>query len=215
MQHARKLGNTLIVLTLLAAAVHAGEVSFHYGFVGKHRTGGDSLTLIEDGTTLRSDEAFKLNVEYPAAVRFYVLYLSSEGEYALLYSSKGKNEGQQGIRFATLDWMTLDKNLGEEKFTLIASDKRLREFERSLARYQKSSGSSRERFQRRIHIILDKLERGPSSSTGVTLLQRLEKPVIGSVTFRGKKTSALASNALGYKASGERVALAIFTIQHQ
>ena len=117
--------------------------------------------------------------------------------------------------YETLGWMALDNNTGLETFILIASDEPLDMLEELVSNYERAKGKSRKRFHKRITQHLKDLEDGLVKVSGVSLTQRLEKPVIAGVTFRGTTEAELSENALTHEASGQRIALAVFEIGHQ
>ena len=212
----KHLKTGLIVLLLASVPnVQAGEVSFRYGFIGKQETGADNLVVIEAGATLHSGDPLKLNFEHSKGTWFYVCYRSTLDEYALLYSAKGRKSQQSEVAFGTLGWLALDQNVGEENFILIASEKRLKKLEKFLASYKKAKGKSRKRFFKRIHARIEELQGGQSAGKGVVLAQRLEKPVIGGVAFRGSQNDGISAKSLTHEASGDDVALTMFVIQHR
>jgi hypothetical protein len=202
----------LIVLLLASVPnVQAGEVSFRYGFIGKQGTGDESLVVIEAGATLHSGDPIKLNFEHSKGTWFYICYRSTLDEYALLYLAKGRKSQQSEVAFGTLGWLALDQNVGEEIFTLIASEKRLKQLEKAFKRYKNAKGNSRKRFFERIGVLIEKLWVQRSTDGGVVMPQRLEQPVIAAVKFRKTPISA---KSLVYDSLGDEVAVVTFVIQH-
>ena len=205
-----------IVLFLASVPnVQAGEVSFRYGFIGKQGTEDETLVVIEPGATLHSGDPLKLNFEHSKGTWFYICYRSTLDEYALLYSAKGRKSKKSEVAFGTLGWLALDQNIGEEYFILIASEKRLKKLEKFLASYKKAKGKSRKRFFKRIHALIEKFQGGQSAGKGAVLAQRLEKPVIGGVAFRGSQSDGISTKSLTHEVSGDDVALTMFVIQHR
>tara|TARA_Y100000780_G_C13617285_1_gene391052 strand:- start:95 stop:754 length:660 start_codon:yes stop_codon:yes gene_type:complete len=209
-----KIGFIVLLLAIVPNA-QAGEVSFRYGFIGKQGTGDETLVVIEAGATLHSGDPLKLNFEHSKGTWFYICYRSTLDEYALLYSAKGRKSKKSEVAFGTLGWLALDQNVGEENFILIASEKRLKKLEKFLASYKKAKGKSRKRFFKRIHALIEKLQGGQSAGKGAVLAQRLEKPVIGGVAFRGSQNDGISAKSLTHEASGDDVALTMFVIQHR
>ena len=201
------------LVVALAAPATAQELAFHYGLIGQHDD--QNLYVIEDGAVLASGAKLKLNFEYPEGNWFYVCYLSSTDEHALLYGSNTGLDANEQIIFDTLGWLALDENIGTETFTLIASEERLEDLEALFGHYGKANDKSRKRFAKRIARALEDLPGQLAGPSGVQLAQRLEKPIIGGVTFRGVSSNDLSQHSLNYKASGDRIAQAVFTIDHQ
>ena len=209
-----KIGFIVLLLAIVPNA-QAGEVSFRYGFIGKQGTGDETLAVIEAGATLHSGDPLKLNFEHSKGNWFYICYRSTLDEYELLYSAKGRKSKKSEVAFGTLGWLALDQNVGEENFILIASEKRLKKLEKFLASYKKAKGKSRKRFFKRIHALIEKLHGGQSPGKGAVLAQRLEKPVIGGVAFRGSQSDGISAKSLTHEAVGDDVALTMFVIQHR
>ena len=84
------LKNMVFVILFFSALIVAQDsndfLSFRYGFIGQKANNPDSLFLLEDGSVLNSGDWLKLNVEFEKGTYSYVIHLSSEEEYALLYT---------------------------------------------------------------------------------------------------------------------------------
>ena len=196
----------------LAAPASAQQLTFHYGFIGQHDD--QQLYIIEDRADLASGSKLKLNFEYPTGSWFYVCYLSSTDEHALLYASNtGLDANEQAI-FDTVGWLALDENIGTETFTLIASERRLETLETLFNNYSKASDKSRKRFAKRIARTLDDLQKQLKKSDSLQLTQRLDTPIMGGVTFRGVTGEEISQHSLSHKTNGDQIAKAIFVIQH-
>ena len=200
------------LVVALAAPAAAQPLTFHYGFIGQHDN--QQLYVIEDGAALASGAKLKLNFEYPEGNWFYVCYLSSTDEYALLYASNTGLDTNEQIIFDTLGWLALDDNVGTETFTLISSEARLEKLETLFDNYSKAGDKSRKRFAKRISRALEDLEKQLESSGTLKMTQRLETPIMGGVTFRGVTAEEISQHSLTHKASGNKVANAVFVIQH-
>jgi len=204
------------MLTLLAfepAGLAADPIDFHYGVIGEQPD--NALYVVDNDTEMRSGQTFKLNFQFTTGNWFYVTYLSSTGEYALLYgSSKGAYPDKE-LSFDTLGWFALDQNKGDETFTLIASEERLEDLEALFENYGKASAASKKRFAKRITNTLADLHKSLEGPEGTELVQRLDAPIMGGVTFRGVTNDEVTQHSLTHKATGERIAEAIFVIKHQ
>jgi hypothetical protein len=200
------------LVVALAGPATAQDLAFHYGLIGQHDD--QNLYVIEDGAVLASGAKLKLNFEYPEGNWFYVCYLSSTEEYALLYASNTGLDTNEQIIFDTLGWLALDDNVGTETFTLISSETRLGKLETLFNNYSKAGDKSRKRFAKRISRALEDLEKQMESSGTLKMAQRLDTPIMGGVTFRGVTAEEISQHSLSHKASGNNVAKAIFVIQH-
>ena len=201
-----------VCVAILTPQAIAQALTFHYGFIGQNDD--QQLYVIEDGAALTSGAKLKLNFEYAEGNWFYVCYLSSTDEYALLYASNTGLDTNEQIIFDTLGWLALDDNVGTETFTLISSEARLEKLETLFDNYSKAGDKSRKRFAKRISRALEDLEKQLESSGTLKMTQRLETPIMGGVTFRGVTADELSQHSLTHKASGSKVANAVFVIQH-
>ena len=201
-----------VCVAMLAPQAIAQALTFHYGFIGEHDN--QQLYVIEDGAALTSGAKLKLNFEYPEGNWFYVCYLSSTDEYALLYASNTGLDTNEKIIFDTLGWVALDDNVGTETFTLISSEARLEKLETLFDNYSKAGDKSRKRFAKRISRALEDLEKQLEPSGALKMTQRLETPIMGGLTFRGVTAEEISQHSLSHMASGSKVANAVFVIQH-
>ena len=211
----KRLAIRIIASLVMAVAglAAAQPLTFHYGFIGQHDN--QQLYVIEDGATLVSGAKLKLNFEYPDGNWFYVCYLSSTDEYTLLYASDRGLDSREQIIFDTLGWLALDDKVGTETFTLISSEVRLEKLETLFNNYSKAGDKSRKRFAKRISRALEDLEKQMEPSGTLKMTQRLETPIMGGVTFRGVTAEEISQHSLTHKASGSKVANAVFVIQHE
>ena len=208
-----KLVTQIVLLWLVASSLSAEGDVFRYGFVAKFST-DDNAVLVEDGATLMSGTEFKVNLSYPAVASMYVLRLSPKQEYSLLDLSKDIKRSPSGNDYDTSGWQVLADEVGDEVFYLIGSSVQLIEFEQTLKRYVESTGERRARFHQRIDALVKRYSRTPSGpSTG--LAQRLDRPVLGTVVFRGAKGQQDLSRALTHQLSGNDVLVATFVIRHR
>ena len=213
MKTIRFLAAMSLVTALQAAPAAADSVEFHYGFIGEQPD--NALYVVDNDAEMRSGQTFKLNFQFTTGNWFYVTYLSSTGEYALLYgSSKGAYPDNE-LSFDTLGWLALDQNKGDETFTLIASEERLDDLEALFEKYGKASAASKKRFAKRITNALEDLHKSLDGPEGTELVQRLDAPIMGGVTFRGVTNDEVTQHSLTHKATGERIAEAVFVIKHQ
>jgi hypothetical protein len=203
----------LLGVCLVPAPGWSGENPFRYGFVAKFST-GDNAVLVEDGATLKSGTQFKVNLSYPAVASMYVLHLSPKQVYSLLYIPKDIKGSPSDNHFDTSGWHRLGDETGDEVFYLIGSSARLIEFQQALKRYTTSTGERRARFHQRIDSLVKRYSRAPPG-TSTRLAQRLDRPVLGTVVFRGAKGQQDLSRALTHQLSGNDVMAAKFVIRHR
>ena len=191
-------------------------VSFQYGFIGQKPANPDSLFLLEDGSALNSGDQIKLNFEFEKGTYSYVVHLSSQKEYGFLYSSSSQEDiNIAETIFTTLGWIELDDQKGDEIFYLISTNERLVKLEDLLEKYDRAKRRSKKRFYKRIKAELDQLQSSKRAVGKEQLVKRLDKLVIGGVTFRGKMEGLVMEQSLTHKCEGNNVAISVFWIIHE
>ena len=201
--------NMVFVILFFSALLIAQDsndlISFRYGFIGQEADNPDGLFHVEDGSVLNSGDGFKLNFEFGKGTFSYVAHLSSKEEYALLYSSSSQEEPEKtDAIFTTLGWQSLDDVTGDEVFYLLSSGDRLQKLEDLFGKYNQAKGKSRRKFSKRIASELENLEKIDESKKSSQLVQRLEKPVMGGVTFRGSPVGLVMELNLTHKSESEK-----------
>ena len=212
--------NMVFVILFFSALLIAQDsnelISFRYGFIGQEEDNPDSLFIVEDGSVLNSGDGFKLNFEFGKGTFSYVAHLSSKEEYALLYSSSSQEETEKtDAIFTTLGWKILDNKTGDEVFFLLSSSDRLLKLENLFDKHNQAKGKSRRKFSKRIASELRDLEKIDDTKKSSQLVQRLEKPVMGGVTFRGGPVGLVMEQNLTHRSEGEKRTVAVFRIQHK
>ena len=213
----RSIGGVLILLGF-CANLWAQDTSFKYGVVGKHEDG--MLYIVDNNAALNSGSHLKVNFEFPSATWFYVFYLSSDDNYSLVYSFAPETSVDLETNYDSLGWLVLDENIGQERFIFVASEHQLDQLEELIFNYDNASGKSRERFQKRI---AKQFENFANPSEGgdqdendtIQLTRRLEKSVMGGVTFRSTSDEEISAHSLSYEATGSHRSMAKFQVQHQ
>ena len=174
---------TIVAWWLLCSSAPAQDISFRYGIIGMHDD--SSLFVIDDNMVLKSGTRLKINFKFPIDSWFYVCYLSSEENYKLVYNFDAAELCEKNAVHATLGWLLLDDQVGEEQFNLIASAHKLNELEELLYNYDQATGKSRKRFHKRITAQIENLRKNQAESPAMPLPRRLEKAEMGGVAFRG------------------------------
>ena len=193
--------------TILRSQTSDEVITFRYGFIGQKEVDQDSLFSISDGSILQSGDQIKLNFDFEKGTWFYVVTLSKEGEYGMLFSSSSQDTEETGHIFTSLEWQNLDPGNKPELFTLISSKSQLKKLEDLFVKYENAKGRSKKRFHKRIRIQLEKLQKFDPKETKEKLVQRLEKPVIGGVTYRGMIEGVIMEQSLTHTSSGKGVAI--------
>ena len=215
-----KIKNYLFLISVsFGFVIHAenmdNKVSFRYGFIGKKPTNLDSLFIVEDASALRSGDQLRLNVEFEKGTFSYIIYQSSQNEFGLLYSSSSQSEAEYSDAiYSTLNWRTLDNQVGDETFFLLSSQNRLFALEEHFKDYDQAKSKSKQRIGKKIARELDSFQNEEDKKSS-QLVQRLEKPVIGGVTFRGATEGLIMEQSLTHSAIGDERAIAVIKINHE
>ena len=206
----------ILHLGLISLSAQSESISFRYGFIAQGETIGDTLLTLDDRAELSTGDEVKLNIGFEKGTTCYIILLSSQNEYSLFYTSASHDysKSEDNI-FTTLPWFRLDKSTGEETFYLISSRTPLTEMEDLLDKYIKAKKQSRKRFHKRIEYVLKNLMPKQDSLNEGGLVARLDEPIIGGVTFRGKPDLIMLERALTHKCEGDNIAAATFRIVHK
>jgi hypothetical protein len=212
----RKLSYLLLLLLFCNPFLLAEEIDifFRYGLVAIESTNEDSIYIIEENTILKKGDKIRLNLEYQKGNFFYVLYHSSNEEIQMLFSSTSYNiKTESDSIFTALSWMEIEHTRAEERFYMISSNEQLINLENNYKNYINSRGKNKQKFYRQIENEIANLQISKFSNKKTSLVNRLEKPVIGGVTFRGKINITLIEQSLTHKCKGKTVAVATFIIR--
>ena len=217
-----KIKNYLFLISVsFGFVIHAenmeNKTSFRYGFIGKKSTNLDSLFIVEDASTLHSGDQLRLNVDFEKGTFSYVIHHTSQNEYVLLYSSSSHIENNKNNAIFSsfnVDWSTLDNNIGEELFYLLSSKIRIISLEQYFKDYDQAKNKSKQRIGKKIARGLDSFQNEEDKKSS-QLVQRLEKPVIGGVTYRGATESVIMEQSLTHNAIGNERAIAVIKINHE
>ena len=218
-----KIKNYLFLISVsFGFVIHAenmdNKVSFRYGFIGKKPTNLDSLFIVEDASTLNSGDQLRLNVDFEKGTFSYVIHHTSQNEYVLLYSSSSHIENNKNNAIFSsfdVDWSILDNNIGEELFYLLSSKIRIISLEELFKDYDQAKSKSKQRIGKKIARELDSFQSEEEDKKSSQLVQRLEKPVIGGVTFRGFTEGLIMEQSLTHSASGSGRTIAVMKINHE
>jgi hypothetical protein len=201
-----------LLINILYSQPLEENISFRYGIIGQKEIDMDSLFSISDNSILESGDQIKLNFDFEKGSCFYVVTLSKEGEYGMLYSSSSEDREEVGNIFTSLEWQKLGQANTPELFTLISSKSQLKKLEDLFVKYKNAKKVSKKRFHKRIKLQLESLENFNPDETKEKMVQRLEKPIIGGVTYRGMMEGVLMEQSLTHTSTGEGVAIAQINI---
>jgi hypothetical protein len=109
----------------------------------------------------------------------------------------------------------LDNQVGDETFFLLSSQSRLFALEELFKDYDQAKSKSKQRIGKKIIRELDSFQNEGKDKKSSQLVQRLEKPVIGGVTFRGFTEGLIMEQSLTHSASGSGRTIAVMKINHE
>ncbi len=215
----RKLSYLFLLMLFCYSFLQAQEaeetdIFFRYGLVAIEAANEDSVYIIEENTELTEGDKIRLNLEYQKGKFLYVVYESPEKEFQMLFASTSFDlKTKSDSIFTALPWMEIENPNAEEKFFMISSDEPLVNLENNYRNYVKSTGKNRKKFHKQLENDIANLHIGKLGHNNSEMVSRLEEPIIGGVTFRGKAAFILTEQSLTYQCKGKSVAVATFTIK--
>ncbi len=200
----------LILLISLATSLAATDMTgFRYGMVKQSVDDEDEITIVEDTTQLKIGDRVRLNVEFPNGDFFYAISYNAN-RASLMYSSHSQdNQAEADSIFTTLPWIEINDMNIQDRYVLMSSRTSQTKLVELFQQYQSVSGKVKDKFFRKIIAHLDDIRTGREYPEYKQMpVIRLERPVIGGVTFRGKMNFVLVEQSLTHSCSGEEVAVA-------
>ena len=142
------------------------------------------------------------------------------GEYVLLYNDGSNTQKDFSSIIDTLfttvlPWSDMTDPPGEETFYLINSVDPLTKLINLITRYEEAPEKGRPRYARKIQALLEDLD--PTSKEDLaSLTSRLDKPLVGGVSFRGDEGDEIKDMSLTHKCiSKGRIAFKKIVLQHK
>ena len=209
---------TIITLIFCVASLHAaddiGDISFKYGFLGKLQSNPDSTVELSDSSIIHSEDIIRINVGYFNKTYFYLIYLDSNRAYDLYPEPLNPDTEQDTVYLRALYGGLVDP-IGLETFYFINSKTQLTELEKLMARYGRAPDKARVKLANRIQGMIDDLD--PSVKGDLALIpNRLDKPMVGGVAFRGHDDDNLKDMSLTHTCTGSNgVAFQKIVLNHQ
>ena len=200
--------NTLITLILCITLLHseaASDISFTYGFIGQLQSNPDSLIELSDSSVIYTKDNIKINVGYTNNTIFYSIYVDSEGTFMLTYpedfSDISNNQNQPDTLYKTVLRGGLIDPPGYETFYLINSSTPLTELTNLIGRYDKAPEKGKLKLTNRIQAHINALD--PNIKGELAFIpNRLDKPMVGGVAFRGDDEDHLKDGSLTHVCTG-------------
>ena len=192
---------TFIFCINLLQGEGAEDISFRYGFVGQWQSNPDSTVELGDNSIVHTGDAIRINIGYVNNSYFYLIYLDSDGSYSLFLPEVSRNENSQDTLYTTVLRGGLTNPPGEESFYLINSKLPLSYLTKLLSRYKNAPDKAKIKLAKKIQVELDALDPDAKAELS-SIASRLDKPLVGGVTFRGDDDDELKDMSLTHACKG-------------
>jgi hypothetical protein len=142
------------------------NLQFQWAFGALKKTNGSKFEAIDRDTVLKTGDQIKffLNVDKNCFV--YLIYSSSQGELSVLFPYRFKLGSTEEYSLAGQhyipkgdQWFELDEHIGEEKFYLLASAKRLMQLEALINDYEGADAAKKPALAQAVLVEIRKLRK--------------------------------------------------------
>ncbi len=193
-----------ILLLIMFHLLFSNKISFNYGIIGEMKNNSDTLVNLKDQTEIVNGDKIRINLGIINNTNIYILYKDTENVYSLLYEkTKAINsESLLDTAYVTgLSWNTFGGLPGKETFYLINSYTELVDLKKLLNRYGSAPKKAKVKMAKKIESLLNSID--PNAIEDLSsLTNRLDKPIVGGVAFRGDDDDALKPQSLIYECNG-------------
>ena len=210
----------IIISSIFCADEKKSNIGFKYGFLGQLKSNPDSTVELSDSSIIYTDDRVRINVGYAQESSFYLVDIGSAGEIMMLYPDPlegiAHEEAKPDTIYASaLPWSPLSDPPGYETFYFINSRAPLTELTKLMGRYDKAPEKAKIKLANRIQRLIDNLD--PNIKGDLALIpNRLDKPMVGGVTFRGDDDDNLKDMSLTHTCTGSNgVAFQKIVLNHQ
>ncbi len=192
---------TFIFCINLLQGEGAEDISFRYGFMGQLQSNPDSTVELGDQSIVHTGDEVRINIGYLKDSYFYLIYLDSDGNYSLNLPEDSTDENSQDTLYTTVLRGGLTNPPGEESFYLINSKLPLSYLTKLLSRYESAPNKAKIKLAKKIQVELDALDPNAKAELS-SIASRLDKPLVGGVTFRGDDDDELKDMSLTHECKG-------------
>ena len=196
----------IFLLSIVFSLEEQAEIGFLYGVLGRMNTEDEKTVVLQDSSIIHTGDEVRVNAGYQKETHFYVIYKETTGDFTLLYSDKNKtgenlSELPDTIYTTVLSWAEFSDPTGYETFFLINSTLFQENLVHLFNRYDKVSGKGKKKIAKQIQNEIDALN--PDKKQDLANIGgRLNKPVVGGVTFRGDDEDKLKDISLTHTCKG-------------
>ena len=193
-----------ILLLIMFHLLFSNKISFNYGIIGEMKNNDAALVNLKDQTEIVNGDKIRINLGIVNNTNIYILYKDTENVYSLLYEKTKtiNSESLLDTAYVTaLPWNTFGGLPGKETFYLINSYTELDDLKKLLNRYDSAPKKARVKMAKKIESLLNSID--PNAVEDLSsLTNRLDKPIVGGVAFRGDDDDALKPQSLIYECNG-------------
>ena len=196
------------------------DIGFLYSILGRINSQEDNAIILQDSSIIHTGDKVRINVGYQKNSHMYVIYKGSEGEFDLLYSDNIKMQRNLAdlpdtIYTTVLPWSLFSDPIGYETFFLINSDKFQENLTNLFTRYTKVNKKGQKKIAKQIQNAIDNLD--PDGKNDLfSIGSRLDKPIVGGVTFRGDDKEELKDLSLTHHCIGNaKIAFKRIILNHK
>lgn len=171
-----------------------------------------TILSIDSGDVVFDGDKLKLNVQYPSNAYCYLIYEDPNQNVMTLFSSSTNVDNLKISNFHTTGWLSLSPPSGKESIFFLLSEAPLSVIEKVVSDLGNARGGRAKKLYRRYESEIDNLL-SPKKNQNA-LASRLDKPVVGGVSFRGDDDK-LNGYSLTHKAEGKGVVIKKIVLNHQ
>jgi len=195
----------IVLFSIVFSIEKQADIGFLYGVLSRLNSNTEPHVL-EDSAIINTGDEIKINAGYKKETHFYVIFKDSKGEFTLFYSVNDQNNEDLSAQPDTiyapvLPWSKFSDPPGDETFFLINSTLALNNLENLFKRYNRVKEKGRKKLAKQIQNEIDSLDPEKKQDLA-SISSRLDKPVVGGVTFRGEDEDNLTDISLTNSCTG-------------
>ena len=213
----------IFVLFVFITSVSADdnvEIGFRYGLLGRVESKPDSTVVLSDSSIIYTGDEVQVNVGFLSESSFLLIFKGSEGEFYSLYNNSIDINSNAASKQDTTYRIAYPFNAftdppGLETFYLINSITPQLELIKLIERFQNAPEKAQVKLANQIQAKIDALN--PNIKGDIADVQsRLDKPMVGGVSFRGEEDEGIHDMSVTHKCKGsDGVAFQRIVLNHR